>query len=254
MEITSTPYERTPRENAEARSGLETRWSRPSTMLCAAGSFSSRNRPKPRPSCSANSGVSSFATSPRMSYSRKTCIGMAMARGIYARAAQATSRGRTDALNCSLATEASVARVAVVKPRARPVASNRGGSGADVGDQSVQILDVAEVCDAVRVERHFGPDATQGVPDWALESPLHGCRSRTRSDRLEFGVYGVAEVNRPVRGGHRGRDRAHVAAGVGPLRGARRRRFVVRIQLPGVAAHTQRQALRHNDVCGERRQ
>src|SRR5439155_7028313 len=203
MAITSTPYDRTRRENAAARAGLDTRWSRPSTMLCAAGSFSSRNRPKPRPSCSANSGVSSFATSPRMSYSRKTCIGMAMARGIYAPATQATSSGRTDALNCSLASETGVAGVAVVETRARPVVSDSWGGGADVGDQSEQIAAVAEVGDAVRVDRDFRPDATQGGSDRALEIPLHGRGGRARSDRLEFGGFGVAEVNRTVGGGRR---------------------------------------------------
>src|SRR5207245_9612316 len=153
--------------------------------------------------CSANSGVSSFATSPRMSYSRKTCMGMAMARGIYAPATQATSSGRTDALNCSLASETGVAGVAVVETRARPVASNRGGSGADVGDQSEQIAAVAEVRDAVRVDRHFRPDATQGGSGWALEIPLHRRGRRPWSNRLEFGVYGVTEVNRTVGGGRR---------------------------------------------------
>src|SRR5438445_1187737 len=252
MEITSTPYDRTPRENADARPGLETRWSRPSTMLCAAGSFSSRYRPKPRPSCSANSGVSSFATSPRMSYSRKTCIGMAIARGIYARAAQATSSGRTDALNCSLASETGVAGVAVVETRARPVASNRGGSGADVGDQSEQIAAVAEVRDAVRVDRHFRPDATQGGSDWALEIPLHGRRSRARSNRLEFGILAVREVNRAIGGRHRGRKGSQVAAGVAPLLGACR--LVIGVQLPGgAAAHAQSQALGDDDVCCQHR-
>src|SRR5438105_3795182 len=175
-------------------------------MLCAAGSFSSRNRPKPRPSCSANSGVSSFATSPRMSYSRKTCIGMAMTRGIYAPATQATSSGGTDALNCSLASEAGVAGVAVVETRARPVASNRGGSGADVGDQSEQIAAVAEVGDAVRVDRHFRPDATQGGSDWALEIPFHGRGTRAGSDRLQLRVLAVGEVDRSIGGRHRRRD------------------------------------------------
>src|SRR5438132_10181573 len=160
MEITSTPYDRTPRENADARPGLETRWSRPSTMLCAAGSFSSRYRPKPRPSCSANSGVSSFATSPRMSYSRKTCIGMAMAAPLRRsaectrRAASGQPRGgergerRDQTAVTLLADEAGivrVVRVAVVVAGARPVScatSERGGvakEGIDVANRVTEV-------------------------------------------------------------------------------------------------------------------
>src|SRR5882724_9892000 len=166
-------------------------------MLCAPGFFSTRYRPNPRPSCSANSGVSSFATSPRMSYSRKTCIGM----GIRAPAPNVRAGRCADnsewgvcaqkanvAAATSLTVERGVARVAVVETRARPVASDRGGSGADVGDQSVEIAAVAEVRDAVRVDRHFRTDATQGRSDRALETPLHCRRSRARSYRLEFGV------------------------------------------------------------------
>src|SRR5438105_8281124 len=176
MEITSTPYERTPRENAEARSGLETRWSRPSTMLCAAGSFSSRNRPKPRPSCSANSGVSSFATSPRMSYSRKTCIGMAMTAPLR-RSAECTRRAtsgqpadgeRGQKSNVTavtlLADEAGivrVVRVAVVVARARPV-SCAGCGWCRIRDQRIHVADtVAEVQSAVSGQRRFGRDARQ---------------------------------------------------------------------------------------------
>src|SRR5256885_16802029 len=60
-------------------------------MLCAPGFFSSRYAPNPRPSWPANSGVNSVFTRPRTSYSRKTCRGMAMSRGIYARDCGRTS-------------------------------------------------------------------------------------------------------------------------------------------------------------------
>src|SRR5207245_8245835 len=196
MEITSTPYDRTPREKAEARPGLETRWSPPSTMLCAAGSFSSRNRPNPRPSCSANSGVSSFATSPRMSYSRKTCIGMAMARGIYAPATQATSSGRTDALNCSLASETGVAGVAVVETGTRPVVSDSWGGGAHVGDQRVEVAAVPEVNDAVAVNSGFRPRTAQRSSNRTCEVPFHRGRTRAWRDGLEFAT-AMAEVDHP---------------------------------------------------------
>src|SRR2546426_996043 len=209
MEITSTPYDRTPRENADASPGLETRWSRPSTMLCAAGSFSSRYRPKPRPSCSANSGVSSFATSPRMSYSRKTCIGMAMARGIYAPAAGATSSERTDALNCSLATETAVAGVAVVETRARPVISDGWGGDPHVGDQCVQVAAVTEVDDAVRVNGGFRARPAQRKGNWTCEVPFHRGRTRGWRDSLEL-TTAMTEVDRPVGRRYRRRDHPQV--------------------------------------------
>src|SRR3954471_7403440 len=79
METTSMPWLRTPREKAAASPSLERRWSRPSTMLWAPEFLSRRYWPKPRPNCSANCGVSSLATRARMSYSRKTCIGMGIA-------------------------------------------------------------------------------------------------------------------------------------------------------------------------------
>src|SRR5205823_5459362 len=59
-------------------------------MLCAPGFFSRRYAPNPRPSWPANSGVNSVFTRPRTSYSRNTCRGMAMARGIYARPSRRT--------------------------------------------------------------------------------------------------------------------------------------------------------------------
>src|SRR2546426_3689535 len=156
MEITSTPYDRTPRENADASPGLETGWSGPSALLCAAGSFSSRYRPKPRPSCSANSGVSSFATSPRMSYSRKTCIGMAIAAPLR-RSAECTrraasgqpadgERGQKSNVTAvtSLADEAGVGAavvgVAVVVACARPI-SGRLCERCTVAKQRVDVPD-----------------------------------------------------------------------------------------------------------------
>src|SRR4051812_21552072 len=84
METTSMPCSRTPRAKPRASSGLEVRWSRPTTTACAAGSRSSRYLPNPRPSASANAGVSSVAVRPRTSYSRNTCWGIAMARDCLA--------------------------------------------------------------------------------------------------------------------------------------------------------------------------
>src|SRR5437899_10994977 len=79
MEITSSPWARAPLESPRARPGLEVRWSRPSAIARAPGSRSRRYAPKPPPSAWANSGVSSVAVSPRMSYSRKTCTGTVIA-------------------------------------------------------------------------------------------------------------------------------------------------------------------------------
>src|SRR3954469_16056259 len=189
MEITSTPCDRIPRENACARPSLERRWSRPSTMLWAPEFFSSRYRPKPRPSCSANAGVSSVATSPRMSYSRKTCIGMVIgrsgprSRGMYAAGAAPTTgpprrrsedgRERAHVPRLApgqatlLARERGVAGVAVVVPDARPgLAGDRSERTARVGDEREDLAtERPEVEDAARVDDGRSANAVDGGID-----------------------------------------------------------------------------------------
>src|SRR6266446_9811882 len=133
-------------------------------MLCAPGFFSTRYRPNPRPSCSANCGVSSFATSPRMSYSRKTCIGM----GIRAPVRNVRAGPLRDNWDCRrrvrklLANEPGairVVRVAVVVSGPGPVTRGRWERGV-IAEQRVDVATiVSEVQDTFHSKRRLGRDA-----------------------------------------------------------------------------------------------